>query len=178
MLLSLSLTPSGITSQINYLHRVLFSGLAFGGAKICIYEYFLFFLGFVAQSLYLLTRDHEALCYTRLLRFASEPCIFPQLSLLEQCGFGFCLFIVMVYASGEPLYLSSCLLVSFLLFCVLGTPVILRLDYLVSNFISLSLIAFNLCFLKSVFSDYHRPLLFIFNYECSFVFLNYLVKNV
>lgn len=39
---SISLLPSAVTSQINYLHTVLFPGPAFGGSKIYIYEYFYF----------------------------------------------------------------------------------------------------------------------------------------
>ena len=77
-LVNLSLMPSGVTSQINYLHIVLFSGLAFVRVKIYIYEYFLIFMGFVDFiSIVSDKRNQVRNPATRLLHSASDSCIFP-----------------------------------------------------------------------------------------------------
>lgn len=92
-----SLLPAGFTSQINYLHTVLFSGPAFGRAKIYINKYFKIFLGFVYSFLWLLISE------TKLLSFFGYHFLIS--------GFELCLY-PYVFATGELVYLSSCPLAS------------------------------------------------------------------
>lgn len=183
---SLSLLPSGVTSQINYLHTVLFSGPAFGGSHDTYLWILFIFLGFcwftsMASDKWDQSRspaNHGCSMCFRIF------CIFSLAIALWRVWLWTVSLCPYVFAAGEPIYLSSCLLAALLLFfCILGTPVILRLGYLVPNFIYFSLIDL-ISLLKNLYSLIILALSVSYFYFqlwllSSFVFLNYsIIKNV